>query len=123
MVEVAGKETSVPQDFVRAIVETAKNSPALLIFIEAMLLTQKHPENAPMIAKVIQRLHSEGERAVNEMLEHHNWELRTSPAVEARAFWVAMLGIALEKAVMGDKFEPETAEAVVSLVLNLHHPS
>lgn len=120
MVEKSGKQTSTPKEFVHAIVETAENSSELLMFIEAMILTKKHPENATLIGKVFRRLHKEGERAVREMMQKHDWELRTTPDVEARAYWVAMLGIALEKAVMGENFESKNAEAVASLVLNLH---
>ena len=66
------------------------------------------------------RLHSEGERAVAENLAARGWEIRAEPAAEARGFWAAILGVALEGATRSEPFDRASAEAAVDLVLNLY---
>lgn len=119
-VEASGQHAETPEAYVRAIVGTAVNAPGLLTFVEAMLLARRRRDLAPEIAKTFSRLHAEGERAVTETLVRRGWTLRTTPATEARAFWATVLGVALERAATGTEFTPETAEAAVLLVLNLH---
>jgi AcrR family transcriptional regulator len=118
--EDAAQAAQAPEQYVRSLVTTALASPALLTFAEAMLLARSRADLAPLVARTFDRLHKEGERAVAEMLVRRRWQLRAAPAVEARAFWAAMLGVALECAASGEAFAPETAEAAVLLVLNLH---
>lgn len=119
-VEVAAQSARTPEQYVRLLVSTALASPALLTFVEAMLLARSRSDLAPLVARTLDRLHREGERAVADMLVRRGWNLRTSPAVEARAFWATVLGVALERSASGEAFRPETAEAAVLLVLNLH---
>ena len=66
------------------------------------------------------RLHAEGERAVVENLVKRGWQIRAHPAEEARGFWAAILGVALESAAAGDAFSAASADATVQLVLNLY---
>jgi AcrR family transcriptional regulator len=119
-VEAAAQGARTPEQYVRSLVSTALASPALLTFAEAMLLARSRPDLAPLVARTFERLHREGERAVAEMLVRRGWKLRTAPAIEARAFWATVLGVALERAASGEAFRRETAEAAVLLVLNLH---
>lgn len=72
------------------------------MFIEAMLLARRRPELAPMIGRTMERLHVEGERAMADKVAAGRWEIRTTPAREARAFWAAVLGVAFEQAVAGE---------------------
>lgn len=118
-VEQAGAAAETPEQYVRALVGAAVGAPGLLTFVEAMLLARRRRDLAPAIVATFARLHAEGERAVAETLVRRGWTLRTSPAVEARAFWATVLGVALERAVTGED-STETAEAAVLLVLNLH---
>jgi hypothetical protein len=105
---------------VRALVRTALDSPALLFFAEAVLLVRTRPELAPRITDAFERLHREGERAVVENLVKRGWRIRASADAEARGFWAAVLGVALEQAAFGQAFRKATAEATVQLVLNLY---
>lgn len=122
-VEAAGRDAATPEAYVRAIVGTAVAADGLLTFVEAMLLARRRRDLAPVIAATFSTLHAEGERAVTETLVRRGWPLRTTPATEARAFWATVLGVALERAATGEAFSPETAEAAVLLVLNLHPAS
>jgi AcrR family transcriptional regulator len=119
-VERAGARARTPGGYVRAIVTTATGSPALVTFIEAMLLVRRRPELAPLVERTLERLHAEGARAVQQTLDRRGWRLVTTPDVEARAFWAAVLGVVLQRAALGDSFDPATGEAAVQLVLNLH---
>jgi AcrR family transcriptional regulator len=119
-VERAAATTRSPRGYVHALVQTALASPALLSFVEAALLTRGRPELAPRVRDAFARLHAEGERAVIENLVGRGWEIRAAPAAEARGFWAAIFGVALERAALGDTFEEASADATVELVLNLY---
>jgi AcrR family transcriptional regulator len=119
-VERAGRRTRTPQSYVRACVRTALASSAVLNFVEATLLVRRRPELAPPVRDAFARLHAEGERAVAESLVARGWQIRAEPATEARGFWAAILGVALERAAQGEAFDDATAEATVQLVLNLY---
>jgi AcrR family transcriptional regulator len=119
-VERAGRRTRTPRGYVRACVQTALASPALLNFVEAATLVRHRPDLAPRVRETFARLHLEGERAVAESLVARGWQLRAAPATEARGFWASVLGIALERAAAGEAFDDATADATVQLVLNLY---
>jgi AcrR family transcriptional regulator len=117
-IERAGRRTRTPRTYVRAIVDTALASPALLTFVEAALLVRRRPELAPRVGETFARLHAEGERAVVENLAKRGWQISMAPAEEARGFWAAIFGVALESAAAG--FSKASADATVQLVLNLY---
>jgi AcrR family transcriptional regulator len=119
-VERAGARTRTPRTYVRAVVQTAVASPDVLTFVEAGLLVRRRPELAPLVRNAFARLHAEGERAVAESLAARGWQIRAEPAVEARGFWAAIFGVAIERAANGEAFDEATAEATVDLVLNLY---
>jgi len=119
-VERAGRRTRSPRGYVRACVQTALASPALLNFVEAATLVRHRPDLAPRVRETFARLHLEGERAVAESLVARGWQIRAAPATEARGFWASVLGIALERAAAGEAFDDATADATVQLVLNLY---
>jgi AcrR family transcriptional regulator len=119
-VERAAARARSPRGYVRALVETALASPALLNFVEAALLVRGRPELAPRVRETFARLHLEGERAVVENLVGRGWEIRAPAAAEARGFWAATFGVALERAAVGEGFDQASAEATVELVLNLY---
>jgi AcrR family transcriptional regulator len=122
-VERAAARTRTPTTYVRALVRTALASPALLFFAEAVLVVRIHPDLAPRVTDAFERLHREGERAVVENLVKRGWRIRASAEAEARGFWAAVLGVALEQSAFGQAFRPATAEATVQLVLNLYELS
>lgn len=119
-VERVAARTRTPRSYVRALVQTALASPALLSFVEAALLVRHRPELAPGVRDAFARLHAEGERAVAENLVKRGWQIRANPAEEARGFWAAILGVALERAASGETFSDASADATVQLVLNLY---
>jgi AcrR family transcriptional regulator len=119
-VEEAGSRSATPEQWARSTVKTALEEPGLLVFVEAMLLARSRPDLAPTVARTLEHLHAEGERALAAKAETNGWQLRAAPALEARAFWSGVLGVALEKAVTGHLPSRESAEAVVLLMFNFH---
>ena len=119
-VERAGARARTPRSYARSIVSTATDARAIPIFIEAMLLARRRPELAPIVERTLERMHTEGARAVQETLDRRGWSLVTTPGVEARAFWATVLGVVLERVALGEAFDRATAEAAVLVVLNLH---
>ena len=119
-VERAAARTRSPRAYVHALVHTALASPALLSFVQAALLVRDRPELAPRVRETFARLHAEGERAEAESLLARGWEIRAPAATEARGFWAAIFGVALERAAVGETFDEASAEATVELVLNLY---
>jgi AcrR family transcriptional regulator len=120
-VERAGGRTRSPRGYVRAIVETALASPAVLTFAEAALLVRGRPDLAPRVRDTFARLHTEGERTVVENLVGRGWRISATAASEARGFWATIFGVALEGAARGDGFDRASAEAAVELVLGLYY--
>jgi AcrR family transcriptional regulator len=118
--ERAGASKRSPRSYVHAVVHTALSSPALLCFVEAALLVRGREELAPRVRETFERLYTEAERAIAESLAARGWQIRAEAAAEARGFWAAILGVALEGAALGKPFESATAEAAVDLVLNLY---
>jgi AcrR family transcriptional regulator len=118
-VERAGARARTPKGYVRAIVTTATEAPALPGFIEAMLLARRRPELAPLVERTLERLHVEGARALQETLDRRGWRSVHAPDVEARAFWATVLGVVLERAALGEAFDTATAEAAALVVLSL----
>jgi AcrR family transcriptional regulator len=117
-VERAGATARTPTEYVRAIVTEALAQPSLLTFAEAMLLAGRHPELSEPITRTFDVLHREGERAARDTLSRHDWTLRTTPEIEARAFWATVIGVVMQRAATGEAFQTNTTEAAVALVLN-----
>jgi AcrR family transcriptional regulator len=118
-IERAAATKRTPHTYVAALVDTALNSPTLMFFAEAVLLARHHPAVADRIQATFVRLHTEGERAVTENLTRRGWAPRRSAPAEARGFWAAMLGGALEQAAFGTAYAPATAKATIELFLNI----
>jgi AcrR family transcriptional regulator len=117
-VERAGARARTPAEYVRAIVTEALAQPALLTFAEAMLLAGRHRDLSEPITETFDTLHREGARAARETLARHDWTLRTTPDIEARAYWATVIGVVAQRAATGDAFQTHTTEAAVALVLN-----
>jgi AcrR family transcriptional regulator len=119
-VERVGASKRSPRSYVRSVILSALDSPALLCFVEATLLVRTRPDLAPRVRETFERLHLEAERAIAENLAARGWEIRAEPATEARGFWAALLGVALEGATRGGPVDRVSADAAVDLVLNLY---
>ncbi|MNL61367.1 hypothetical protein D3C87_1852780 [compost metagenome] len=94
-------------------------SPAVVLFAEAMLMARRKPKLGDRIRETLQQLNEAGEAAMVVTLMRTGWKTRVAPDVITRSFWPAIFGLALQKAAMGDGFQDGSADAVALLMINL----
>ena len=70
-------------------------------FVEALALTRRRQDLAPLVERTIERLHTEGLRAYAGEMAAHGWRSVLDPATTARRFWAIALGVALEGQAIG----------------------
>jgi hypothetical protein len=107
--ERAGKQLS-PEDYTRALVESVTGSDALGFFIEAMTLTRRRQDLAPLVERTVERLHAEGLRAYAAEMAARGWHSRLDPETSARRFWAVAIGVTLEGHAMGRSSDDLAAE-------------
>ena len=88
-------------DYNRRLVETVIGSPGLALFVEALSLTRRRQDLAPLIERTFDRLHSKGDLAYAETRAQHGWSGGDDPATTARRFWTLALGVALRDGATG----------------------
>src|ERR1700741_4454920 len=71
--EQAALKAQTPRDYTRALVETVTATDSVAFFAEALALTRRRPDLAPLAERTIERLHAEGMRAYAEQIERHGW--------------------------------------------------
>ncbi len=96
----AGKQLS-PADYTRALVDSVMGSDAVGFFVEAMTLTRRRQDLAPLVERTVERLHTEGLRAYAAEVAARGWHSRLDPETSARRFWAIAIGVTLEGQAMG----------------------
>ena len=104
-------------DYNRRLVETVIGSPGLALFVEALSLTRRRQDLAPLVERTFERLHGEGDRAYAEARRRRGWSSGEDAATVARRFWTLALGVALREGAT----ETTVAEAVEEMVALLRH--
>jgi AcrR family transcriptional regulator len=84
-------------DYNRRLVETVIGSPGLALFVEALSLTRRRQDLAPLVERTFDRLHAEGDRAYADARHRRGWPERESAATAARRFWTLALGVTLRE--------------------------
>ena len=105
----AGKQLS-PADYARALVDSVMGSDAVGFFVEAMTLTRRRQDLAPLVERTVERLHAEGLRAYAAEMAAHGWHSRLDPETSARRFWTIAIGVTLEGQAMGRSPDDLAAE-------------
>ena len=105
----AGQQLS-PQDYTRALVESLMGSDVVGFFVEAMTLTRRRQDLAPLVERTVERLHAEGLRAYAAEVAARGWHSRLDPETSARRFWAIAIGVTLEGHAMGRSPDQLTAE-------------
>jgi len=95
--EVAAAGAATGSDYNRRLVETVIGSPGLALFVEALSLTRRRQDLAPLIERTFERLHAEGDRAYGETRHRRGWPEAEAAATVARRFWTLALGVALRE--------------------------
>jgi AcrR family transcriptional regulator len=96
----AGKQLS-PDDYTRSLVESVVGADAVGFFVEAMTLTRRRQDLAPLVERTVERLHAEGVRAYAAEMAARGWISRLDPDTSARRFWAIAIGVTLEGHAMG----------------------
>jgi AcrR family transcriptional regulator len=115
--ELAAAGAANGSDYNRRLVETVIGSPGLALFVEALSLTRRRQDLAPLIERTFERLHAEGDRAYGETRHRRGWSESEDAATVARRFWTLALGVALREGAT----EASVAEAVEEMVALLRH--
>ena len=105
----AGKQLS-PQDYTRALVDSVMGADAVGFFVEAMTLTRRRQDLAPLVERTVERLHAEGLRAYAAEMAARGWQSRLDPETSARRFWTIAIGVTLEGQAMGRSPDDLAAE-------------
>ena len=99
--EQAALTAHTPHDYTRALVESVTATDSVAFFAEALTLTRRRQDLAPLVERTIERLHSEGLRAYTGQIERHGWSSLRDPGTTSRRFWAVAIGVMVEGYAMG----------------------
>ncbi|MCW5704449.1 MAG: TetR family transcriptional regulator [Bradyrhizobium sp.] len=108
--EQAALQAESPRDYTRALVEAVTKTDAVAFFAEALTLTRRRPDLAPLVERTVERLHAEGMRAYAGQIERHGWRSLRDPDASSRRFWAIAIGVMVEGYAMGRSPEELAAE-------------
>src|SRR3954465_1001617 len=108
--EQAALLAHTPRDYTHALAETVTATDAVAFFAEALTLTRRRQDLAPLVERTIERLHSEGARAYASQVARHGWRSLRAPDESSRRFWAVAIGVILEGYAMGRSPEALCAE-------------
>ena len=108
--EQAALRAQTPRDYTRALVETVTATDSVAFFAEALTLTRRRQDLAPLVERTIERLHAEGLRAYTGQIERHGWRSLRDPDASSRRFWALAIGVMVEGYAMGRSAEEMAAE-------------
>ncbi len=108
--EQAALQARTPRDYTRALVETVTATDSAALFAEALTLTRRRQDLAPLVERTIERLHAEGPRAYAGQIERHGWRSLRDPDATSRRFWAIAIGIMVEGYAMGRAADELCAE-------------
>lgn len=108
--EQAALQAHTPRDYTRALVETVTATDSAAFFAEALTLTRRRQDLAPLVERTIARLHAEGLRAYAGQIERHGWRSLRDPDATSRRFWAIAIGIMVEGYAMGRMADELCAE-------------
>jgi AcrR family transcriptional regulator len=114
--ETAAAGAATGSEYNRRLVETVVGSPGLALFVEALSLTRRRQDLAPLIARTFERLHAEGDRAYADARRARGWTGPESAATVARRFWTLALGVALREGAT-DATVADAVEEMMALLL------
>jgi len=108
--EQAALKAHTPRDYTHALAETVTASDSIAFFAEALTLTRRRQDLAPLVERTIERLHAEGARAYAGQVARHGWRSLRAPDESSRRFWAVAIGVILEGYAMGRSPEALCAE-------------
>ncbi|MCP3412996.1 TetR family transcriptional regulator [Bradyrhizobium brasilense] len=113
--EQAALNAHTPRDYTHALAETVTATDTVAFFAEALTLTRRRQDLAPLVERTIERLHSEGARAYAGQVERHGWRSLRAPEESSRRFWAIAIGVIVEGFAMGRGSEEMCRELLRAL--------
>ncbi|MCM3895849.1 MULTISPECIES: TetR/AcrR family transcriptional regulator C-terminal domain-containing protein [Gordonia] len=119
--EEAAEATPTVRDYAQTLVTTLLGPElrGVEMFTTAMLLVSRRDDLRELITTTLHTLHERGEKALMQKLVRTGWQLRASIDVEAKAFWSAIFGLAVQKSATDDSLGPSLTDAVTVIFTNL----
>lgn len=108
--EQAALTARSPREYTQALAATVTASDSVAFFAEALALTRRRQDLAPLVERTIERLHGEGARAYASQVARHGWRSLRAPDESSRRFWAVAIGVILEGYAMGRSPEQLCAE-------------
>ena len=108
--EQAALKASTPQEYTRALVESVTTTDSVAFFAEALTLTRRRQDLAPLVERTVERLHGEGMRAYAGQIERHGWSSLRDPDATSRRFWAVAIGVVVEGYAIGRSAEELCSE-------------
>lgn len=102
------------ESYTRTLVETVMGDDALGLFVEALALTRRRQDLAPLISRTFERLHAEGDRAYSDLMSKRGWS-GDEPRVTSRRFWTLAVGLTLREDATGAS-DREAVEEMITLL-------
>jgi AcrR family transcriptional regulator len=103
--EQAALQAHTPREYTHALAETVTATDSVAFFAEALTLTRRRQDLAPLVERTIERLHGEGARAYASQVERHGWRSLRAPEESSRRFWAVAIGVMVEGYAMGRSAE------------------
>jgi len=113
--EQAALKAHTPREYTHALAETVTATDSVAFFAEALTLTRRRQDLAPLVERTIERLHSEGARAYASQVERHGWRSLRVPEESSRKFWAIAIGVMVEGYAMGRAAEEMCQELLRAL--------
>src|SRR5215470_6955455 len=99
--EHAGLKAHTPREYTHALAEAVTATDSVAFFAEALTLTRRRQDLAPLVERTIERLHSEGARAYAAQVKRHGWRSLRDADASSRRFWAIAIGVIVEGFAMG----------------------
>src|SRR3954463_9528914 len=108
--EQAALKARTPREYTQALAETVTATDSIAFFAEALTLTRRRQDLAPLVERTIERLHGEGLRAYSNQIERHGWSTLRDPDATSRRFWAVAIGVMVEGYAMGRSADELSSE-------------
>ena len=113
--EQAALKAHTPREYTHALAETVTATDSVAFFAEALTLTRRRQDLAPLVERTIERLHGEGARAYASQVERHGWRSLRAPEESSRRFWAIAIGMIVEGFAMGRAADEMCSELLRAL--------
>lgn len=113
--EQAALRAHTPREYTHALAQTVTATDSVAFFAEALTLTRRRQDLAPLVERTIERLHGEGARAYASQVERHGWRSLRAPEESSRRFWAIAIGVIVEGFAMGRAADEVCSELLRAL--------